>query len=129
MATLGKCYCCAGKVSSAANSCPHCGQPRPFIPSNVTLLAIGSVHPARVTSIDSGPVGEKETFLCKCIFEDGLEGYFSLGGKYGTPNAKFGIGEVCNFKILDVSHPLIIGGRAGYHCELATVNRPIWGTG
>ncbi len=30
MAKLGLCKCCLGKVSSEANSCPHCGHPDPY---------------------------------------------------------------------------------------------------
>jgi ribosomal protein L7/L12 len=31
MAILGVCHCCGGRVSSEAKTCPHCGQPLPFI--------------------------------------------------------------------------------------------------
>jgi len=30
--TLERCRCCGKPVSSEAASCPHCGQPTPFIP-------------------------------------------------------------------------------------------------
>ncbi len=28
---LGVCRCCGGKVSREAMTCPHCGQPAPFV--------------------------------------------------------------------------------------------------
>jgi hypothetical protein len=31
MAKLGACHCCGGRVSSEAPTCPHCGQPVPFL--------------------------------------------------------------------------------------------------
>lgn len=34
---LGTCKTCGGKVSSEAETCPHCGQPEPFVASYVEV--------------------------------------------------------------------------------------------
>ncbi|HLY61979.1 MAG TPA: 50S ribosomal protein L7/L12 [Terriglobia bacterium] len=36
MATLGVCKACKGVVSDEATSCPHCGQPSPYVNSGGT---------------------------------------------------------------------------------------------
>jgi hypothetical protein len=53
MAIIGQCKACGDRVSDQAATCPHCGQPHPYLP----VPAPGSVHRARIAY-----VGERDEY-------------------------------------------------------------------
>src|ERR1035437_8709480 len=46
---LGWCTCCHARVSSEANTCPHCGQPNPY--GSFIEPELGKIYDGRIVNV------------------------------------------------------------------------------
>jgi hypothetical protein len=73
MATLGICHCCGtAPVSSDADACPRCGQWKPFLPADQSVLENGSTDQAMVVR---NRFDEEAGCILTLEFSEGQKGF------------------------------------------------------